>query len=87
MKINLKKNETLLNSKKIKVKAILLHFWKCNFPMNHNVCLFVGLSVFQSVFRSAGLSKNNLFLIIKCSPHAPPFHKVVQFPSPNTNMQ
>ena len=24
-------------------------FWKCNFPMNHNVCLSVGLSVCLSV--------------------------------------
>ena len=23
---------------------IIVYFWKCNFPMNHNVCLSVGLS-------------------------------------------
>ena len=25
------------------------HFWKCNFPMKHNVCLSVNLLVCQSV--------------------------------------
>ena len=32
------------------------HFWKCNFPMNHNVCLTVCLSVCRSVGTSVGLS-------------------------------
>ena len=41
------------------VSVIILCFWKCNFPMNHNVCLFV--------FMSVGLSKKKIVRIFYMS--------------------
>ena len=40
------KNRSLKDTEK---KHIFYFFWKCNFPMNHNVCLSVCLSVGLSV--------------------------------------
>ena len=33
----------------IKHQGVYVHYWKCNFPMNHNGCLSVCLSVCRSV--------------------------------------
>ena len=47
--VSLKKNNSSLFPQTVRYRC---YFWKCNFPMNYNVCLSVCRSVGRSVGRS-----------------------------------